>query len=210
MHIHRQHPIDRLSSSNYDSAVENWFHGMSFSGILRVSLKWTQMNYKFQTFQDLQLSSKINSKHHIYFCIYSVLYIIKFVSFFTIPHRIGDRLFLCVLHAEIMISFHIYKSNTSCHQACKQQHFDTLRPRQNGCHFSDDLFKCIFLNENDLIPIQISLKFVPLSPIDNIPALVRIMAWRRPGNKSLSEPVMVRLPTHLYITRPQWVNTDSR
>ena len=26
---------------------------------------------------------------------------------------------------------------------------------------ADDTFKCIFLNENDTIPIQISLKFVP-------------------------------------------------
>ena len=37
---------------------------------------------------------------------------------------------------------------------------------------TDDIFKCIFLNENDRIPIQISLKFVPMSPIDNKPALV--------------------------------------
>ena len=37
---------------------------------------------------------------------------------------------------------------------------------------ADDIFKCIFLNENDWIPIQISLKFVPRSPIDNKPALV--------------------------------------
>ena len=29
---------------------------------------------------------------------------------------------------------------------------------------ADDIFKCIFLNENDIIPIQISLKFVPRSP----------------------------------------------
>ena len=25
---------------------------------------------------------------------------------------------------------------------------NTLRPRQNGHHFPDDIFKCIFLNEN--------------------------------------------------------------
>ena len=36
----------------------------------------------------------------------------------------------------------------------------------------DDIFKCILLNENDGIPIQISLKFGPRSPIDNNPALV--------------------------------------
>ena len=50
--------------------------------------------------------------------------------------------------------------------------FNTLRPRQNGRHFADDLFKCIFLNENVRIPIKISLKFIPKGPINNIPALV--------------------------------------
>ena len=32
------------------------------------------------------------------------------------------------------------------------------------------------------------------------------MAWRRPGDKPLSEPMMVRLPTHICAARPQWVN----
>ena len=39
--------------------------------------------------------------------------------------------------------------------------YNTLRPGQNGRHFADDMFKCIFLNENLWIPIEISLKFVP-------------------------------------------------
>ena len=83
--------------------------------------------------------------------------------------------------------------------------FNTLRPRQNGRHIADDILKCIFLNENVWIPIKISLKFVPKGPINNIPALVQIMAWCRPGNKPLSEPMMVRLPTHICIAWPQWV-----
>ena len=83
---------------------------------------------------------------------------------------------------------------------------NTLRPRQNGRHFADDIFKCIFLNENVWIPIKLSLKFVPKGPIYNIPALVQIMAWRHPGDKSLSEPMMVNLTTHICVTRPQWVN----
>ena len=70
----------------------------------------------------------------------------------------------------------------------------------------DDMFKCIHKKKNVWIPIEISLKFVPKGPINNIPALVQIMAWRRSGDKPLSEPMMVRLPTHKYITRPQWVN----
>ena len=76
----------------------------------------------------------------------------------------------------------------------------------NRRHFADDILKCIFLNENILIAIEISLKFVPKGPINNIPALVLIMAWRRPGDKPLSEPRMISLPTHICATRPQWVN----
>ena len=63
----------------------------------------------------------------------------------------------------------------------------------------------IFLNENVWISIKISLKFVPKGQIDNIPALVQIMAWHRPGDKPLSEPMMVSLLTHICIMRPQLV-----
>ena len=50
----------------------------------------------------------------------------------------------------------------------------------------------VHLNENVWIPIKISLKFVPKGPINNIPALVQIMAWRRTGDKPLSEPMMTQ------------------
>ena len=82
---------------------------------------------------------------------------------------------------------------------------NTLRPRQNGRHFADDLFKGIFLKENMWIPIKFSRQFVPKGPVNNIPALVQIMAWRHPGDKPLSEPMIVSLPTHICVTRPQWV-----
>ena len=81
-----------------------------------------------------------------------------------------------------------------------------LRSRQNGRHFPDDILKWIFQNEKVSISINISLKFVPRGPIHNNPTLVQVMAWRRPGDKPLSEPMTVRLPTHLCVTRPQWVN----
>ena len=83
---------------------------------------------------------------------------------------------------------------------------NSLRPRQNRRHFADDVFKCNFLNENVWISINISLKFVPRGPINNIPALVQIMAWRRPGDKPLSKTMLVSLPTHICLDRPQWVN----
>ena len=85
-----------------------------------------------------------------------------------------------------------------------------LRPRQNGRHLADDTFKRIFLNENVRISIKISLKIVPKGPIKNIPALVLIMAWRRPGDKPLSEPMTVSLLTHICVTRPQWVKLRFR
>ena len=61
-------------------------------------------------------------------------------------------------------------------------------------------------NENVWISIKISLKFVPEGPINNIPALVQIMARCRPGDKPLSEPMLVSLLTHICVTWPQWVN----
>ena len=55
---------------------------------------------------------------------------------------------------------------------------------------ADDTFKRIFLNENVIISIKFSLKFVPKVRINNIPALVQIMARHLPGGKPLSEPMM--------------------
>ena len=76
---------------------------------------------------------------------------------------------------------------------CDDHSFNTLRPRQIGRHFPDDIFKWVFLNKNVGISINISLKFVPRGPINNIPTLVQVMAWHRSDDKPLSEPMMVRL-----------------
>ena len=56
--------------------------------------------------------------------------------------------------------------------------FNTLRPRQIARHFADDIFKCMFMN-------VFWFKFL------NKSALVQVMAWRRTGDKPLSEPMMV-------------------
>ena len=88
-------------------------------------------------------------------------------------------------------------------------HFNTLRPKQNGRHFADDTFNRIFVNENFRISIKFPLKFVRTGRINNIPALVQIMARRRSCDKTLYEPVMVSLLTHICVTRPQWVNHKS-
>ena len=64
------------------------------------------------------------------------------------------------------------------------------------------------MNENAWISINISKKFVPKGPISNNPALVQIMAWRRPGDKPLSETMLASLLMHICVTRPQWVKTN--
>ena len=118
--------------------------------------------------------------------------------------------YACIIHStqaanHLNDSWHTFHSNTYVDNVI----INTLRPRKDGRHFPDDIFKWIFLNEFIWISIEISLKFVPRGPINNIPALVLIMAWRRPGDKPLSEPMMVSLLTHIRVTRPQWVNCNS-
>ena len=57
---------------------------------------------------------------------------------------------------------------------------------------ADSNLKCTFFNENDRIPIRISLIFFLRSPIDNKPVLVQLMAWRRTGDKPLPEPMLTQ------------------
>ena len=82
---------------------------------------------------------------------------------------------------------------------------NTLRPRQKSRHFTDDISKHIFFNENVWISLTITLNFFLKRPINNIPAFVQIMAWRRPGDKPLFEPMLLRLSTYMCVTRSQWV-----
>ena len=89
------------------------------------------------------------------------------------------------------------------------QVINTLWPRQNDRNVPDDIFKCISFNENVWISIEVPLKFVPKGSINNIPALVQIMAWCQSGDKPLSELMMVNLPTRICVTRPQWVNSSA-
>ena len=112
----------------------------------------------------------------------------------------GAYLLAAITGIIISINFLPLGLQTTCHHI-----FNTLRLSQNGRHFPDAIFKWIFLNENVFISLDISLKFVPRFRINNIPPLVQIMAWRRLGDKPLSEPMMVRLLTHICATRPQWV-----
>ena len=85
--------------------------------------------------------------------------------------------------------------------------FNTLRPRQNGRQIPDDIFKLFFLNENIGISINISLKFVSKGLIDNMAALVQIMAWRRPGDMPFYLNQWWLVYWRIYARpRPLWVN----
>ena len=75
----------------------------------------------------------------------------------------------------------------------------------NGHHFADDKVKRIFLNENIRTSINMSLKFVPKGKINNKSALVEVMAWRRTGDKPLSEPMLPSSQTHICGTRGRWI-----
>ena len=60
-------------------------------------------------------------------------------------------------------------------------------------NLAEDIFECIVVNENDRIPIQMSLKFVPRSPIDNKLTLVQVMAWCQTSNKPFPELMVTQL-----------------
>ena len=66
--------------------------------------------------------------------------------------------------------------------------------------FADDIFNAFFLNKNVIISIKIS-EICSKGLVNNVQALVQIMAWRRPGDKPLSEPMKVCLLTHACVTR---------
>ena len=117
-----------------------------------------------------------------------------------------------VLQYEISTKTHnkLKSRETSLAYNLLYNRLNSLRPRQNRRHIADDVFKCNFLNENVWIPIKISRKFVPKGPINNIPTLVQVIAWRRSGDKPLSEPMMAQFnDVYICVIRPQWVKFCS-
>ena len=130
--------------------------------------------------------------------------------------QVIDHLSICHIYANcvpwiFMTSGPLFSEQ--CHlpkfRSVEYKFLNTSRPIRNGQHFADDIFKRIFFNENVWISINISLTCAPKYPINNYPPLVQIMAWRRPGDKPLSEPMMASLPTYICVTRPQWVKPPN-
>ena len=75
--------------------------------------------------------------------------------------------------------------------ARRLQLLNISRPRHDGRHFLDDIFKCIFVNKKICILIKLSLTVVRNGPINNIQALGQIKVCRLAGTKPLSEPMLV-------------------
>ena len=104
------------------------------------------------------MSDKIHSKDHWKG---KIIILTNWLSFWqhlvhsVMTNSLCDKPFLSVI-----------RRNTSNFDALTHWGRDKWPP------FSDDIFKCIFLNENVFILIKISLKFVPKGQINNIPALV--------------------------------------
>ena len=86
--------------------------------------------------------------------------------------------------------------------------FHTLKMRQNGHNFADNILKLLFLYENCCILIQRSLKFLSKGTINIMSSLVQITVWHQIGDKSLSEhavSMMTFLLMHICIALPWWV-----
>ena len=80
----------------------------------------------------------------------------------------------------------------------------TMRPRQNGRHFPDYLFKCIFLNDRLWISIKIPLKLVSKGPVNNIPGFGSdngLVPTRRQAIIWTND-----ILTQICVTRPKGVN----
>ena len=176
----------RFRVRDFEADAKNWVSDL-------ILVKRILLSHSVSTLQPFMC------KHMQWFVLKTILYPLHVLTPCRCEHTFTLMNNLKLYNNNQFSLWHVY--------ICSDFTFNSLRPRRNRRHFADDIFKCIFLNENVWIPIKISLKFVPKGPINNIPALVHIMAWRRPGDKPLSEPMMVSLLTHICVTRPQWVNS---
>ena len=186
-----------LSPGQYQAII--WTNaGILLIGPFRTN--FSEILIKIYIFSFKKMHLKMSSGNWQPFCLGLNVLSVVYVFPSTHPHskKVNSQTIHCLNQ---------WWSNSQTHiRIIRPQCVNTLRLRKNGRHFADDTFKHIFLNENVRISIKISLQFVSKSPIKNIPTLVQIMAWHRPGDKPLSEPMIVRLPTRICVTRPQWVN----
>ena len=129
------------------------------------------------------------------------------IIFFSEQSEDGEpqTLIKCLFHIEFQWAAYLWFSRDEWYIPQRLRNISALMSTQNGCHFADDSFKCSLLNENVYILIKISSKFVPMGSMKYIKTSDPIMNCRWPGDRPQSEPMLVRLLTHICFTRPRWV-----
>ena len=102
------------------------------------------------------------------------------LKFIFLPSRMSLFLKSHITHVISSIQAHLRLHLGTSHMHTGFRSFNTLRPRPNFRHYTDNILECILLNE---CLLKVSLKFVPQVRINNIRELAQIMAWRLPGDK---------------------------
>ena len=114
---------------------------------------------------------------HVYMNLCIIIYVSQLCQFQWSNHKCTNHLRAIVMCLILHVERDVPDINSS-------------PTRQNGRLFAGDIFRCIFVNKKFCISVKISLNFVPDGSIVNDLALVQIMAWRRKGDKPLSEPML--------------------
>ena len=96
---------------------------------------------------------------------------------------------ICIIEDEISPDSKVHGANMGPIWGRQDPGGPHIGPMNFGRHFTDDIFRCIFINKKCML-IKISLKIVPKCPIDNNPALFQKMAWCHTGDELLYEPTL--------------------
>ena len=115
------------------------------------------------------------------------------------------KTYICLIgfvNAVLQLPWQVYHGCSEPHQ----KPINILRPDQNGCHFADDIFKCIFLNENYCILLLISLEFVHRGSTGNISVLILEIHWHITSNKLLTHWDQV---THICVSKLTIIASDN-
>ena len=104
----------------------------------------------------------------------------------------------------------ISHAQSTSKSGCRLRTFNTMRPRQNGCHFPDDSFKWIFSYKKNDLRYNFYWSLFPRIQLTIFHHCFRYLAWHRTCAKPMSEPMMVSLLTHICAIRSQWVKHDNR
>ena len=162
-----------------------WLVVLCFIGLQTVGLGFVSLDYSPKYTNGLFVLCFIGLQCKIFtdglcgFCfIWTTLHIIQTVwlcfVLFGLQCKIYAQFWLCFILFELKCTTSTTKLyNLHCMYVIGcPRYINSSPPGQHGRQFSDDIFRCIFVNEKCCILIKISLKFVPNSPNDKNPALV--------------------------------------